>query len=107
MSHEEIKNIIKKQKSLNKDRNSNGSSNSNEYKLIKNTEHDEMEYINKNSINDNHDNTNTNTNLNVNSKEIEDLNKEIYDLGMENDNTLDVNESNENMEDLKQQILDN
>ena len=102
MSHEEIKNIIKKQKSLNQNKVSN---NSNEYKLIKNSEHDEMDFIsnmNKNSINDNNEQSN---NITVNSKEFEDLNKEIDDLGM--DNTLDVNDNNENMEDLKQQILDN
>ena len=104
MSHEEIKNIIKKQKSLNQNK-VNSVNNSNEYKLIKNTEHDEMDFMsnmNKNSINDHSGQSN---NITVNSKEFEDLNKEIDDLGL--DNTLDVNENNENMEDLKQQILDN
>ena len=105
MSHEEIKKIIQKQKNLKKKEVVSVSSN--EYKLIKSSECDEMDLINKNNIIDHINSNNSNHPNSSHAKEIEDLNKEICDLGITENIDEVVDNSNENIEDLKLQILNN
>ena len=109
MSQDEIKNEIKKQKKkINNENPGRLTSNIhvNNYKLISNIEDEDVKDVNKSTI------TKTTNDLEhsvSHTKEFEELNKEINDLGLltsGNSNLISLNE-NENIEDLKSQVLNN